>query len=119
MRHFNISVPPVIFPIKDFSRKTLNDVGFDLRRKGITTSKSEIPNSCHAVWNVDTSEGFTIAKGAIPNICHRIWNVDTSEGITTRKSVIPNTCHTIWNIDAFKGFAIRVFTTDYYSIFYR
>lgn len=73
MRHFNILVSPVIFPIKDFSRKTLNDVGFDLRRKGITTSKSEIPNSFHAVWNVDAREGFTIV----------------------------------------------VFTTDYYSIFYR
>lgn len=62
-----------IFPIKDFFPKTLNDVGFDLRRKGITTSKSEIPNSFHAVWNVDAREGFTII----------------------------------------------VFTTDYYSIFYR
>ena len=62
-----------IFPIKDFFPKTLNDVGFDLRRKGITTSKSEIPNSFHAVWNVDAREGFTYT----------------------------------------------VFTTDYYSIFYR
>ena len=73
MRHFYISVEPVIYPIKDISPKALNDVGFDLKRKGITTSKSEIPNSFHAVWNVDAREGFTI----------------------------------------------EVFTTDYYSIFYR
>ena len=86
MRHFYISVSPVIIcPIKDFSPKTLNDVRFDLRRKGITTRKS-----------------------AIPNTCHTVWNVDAREGITTRKSVNLNTCHTIWNIDAFKGFAVRV-----------
>lgn len=63
MRHFYISVEPVIYPIKDISPKALNDVGFDLKRKGITTSKSEIPNSFHAVWNVDAREGFTTAKG--------------------------------------------------------
>lgn len=96
MRHFNISVPPVIFPIKDFSRKTLNDVGFDLRRKGITTSKSEIPNSFHAVWNVDTREGITIAKSTFPDGCHISWYINALEGIT-----------------------VYVFTTDYYSIFYR
>lgn len=59
MHHFYISVEPVIYPIKDISPKALNDVGFDLKRKGITTSKSEIPNSFHAVWNVDAREGFT------------------------------------------------------------
>ena len=78
MRHFNILVSPVIFPIKDFSRKTLNDVGFDLRRKGITTSKSEIPNSFHAVWNVDAREGFTVIKSPISNTCQSIWNIDVS-----------------------------------------
>lgn len=88
MRHFNILVSPVIFPIKDFSRKTLNDVGFDLRRKGITTSKSEIPNSFHAVWNVDAREGFTARKSAIPNICHRIRDVDTRERTTFGVSII-------------------------------
>lgn len=62
MRHFYISVEPVIYPIKDISPKALNDVGFDLKRKGITTSKSEIPNSFHAVWNVDAREGFTIEE---------------------------------------------------------
>lgn len=74
MRHFYISVSPVIIcPIKDFSPKTLNDVGCDLRRKGITTKKSAFPNTCHTFWNVDTNEGITMP----------------------------------------------VFTTDYYSIFYR
>lgn len=65
MRHFYISVEPVIYPIKDISPKALNDVGFDLKRKGITTSKSEIPNSFHAVWNVDAREGFTIEVSII------------------------------------------------------
>ena len=88
MRHFNISVPPVIFPIKDFSRKTLNDVGFDLRRKGITTSKSEIPNSFHAVWNVDTREGITIAKSTFPDGCHIFWYINALEGITEGVSII-------------------------------
>lgn len=106
MRHFNILVSPVIFPIKDFSRKTLNDVGFDLRRKGITTSKSEIPNSFHAVWNVDAREGFTIVKSAIPNICHRIRDVDTRERTTRYKSVIPNTFHSIRDVDISEGFTI-------------
>ena len=61
-----------------------------------TTRKSEIPNTCHAVWNVDTCKGMTIFKSAIPNTCHAIWNIDAREGIT-----------------------LYVFTTDYYSIFYR
>lgn len=34
MRHFNISVESV--PVKDIFPKTLNDVGFDLRKKGNT-----------------------------------------------------------------------------------
>ena len=37
MRYFNISDEPVIFHIKDINPKALNDVGCDLRRKGITT----------------------------------------------------------------------------------
>lgn len=36
MRHFNISVESV--PVKDIFPKTLNDVGFDLRKKGNTIS---------------------------------------------------------------------------------
>ena len=54
MRYFNISDEPVIYHIKDINPKALNDVGCDLRRNGITTSKSEIPNTCHTIWNVDT-----------------------------------------------------------------
>ena len=86
-----------IFPIKDFFPKTLNDVGFDLRRKGITTSKSEIPNSFHAVWDVDAREGFTTSKSAIPNVIHTVWNVDACKGITERKSTFPNACYTVRN----------------------
>ena len=37
MRYFNISDEPVIYPIKDISPKAFNDVGCDLRRKGITS----------------------------------------------------------------------------------
>lgn len=41
-----ISEEPVIFfPIKDNIPKTLNDVGFDLRRKGITFLKCAILNT--------------------------------------------------------------------------
>lgn len=88
MRYFNISDGPDIFLIKDFSPKTLNDVGFDLRRKGTT-----------------------ILKSALPNICHTIWNIDAREGVTARKSEIPNTCHTVWNVDVCKRFALREFIT--------
>lgn len=42
MRYFNISDEPVIYPIKDISPKAFNDVGCDLRRKGITTRVSII-----------------------------------------------------------------------------
>ena len=66
-----------IFPIKDFFPKTLNDVGFDLRRKGITTSKSEIPNSFRAVWNVDAREGFTLIKRIAANSNYATWNSNT------------------------------------------
>ena len=73
MRYFNISDEPVIYPIKDISPKAFNDVGCDLRRKGITFPKR----------------------------------------------IVPNTCYRIWNVDAFEGNTTIVFTTDYYSIFYR
>ena len=73
MRYFNISDEPVIYHIKDINPKALNDVGCDLRRKGITTPKSAFPNTCQTFWNVDTCKEIT-------------------------------------------GY---VFTTDYYSIFYR
>lgn len=58
MRHFNISVESV--PVKDIFPKTLNDVGFDLRKKGNTISKSEILNICYAIWNVDTFEEYAV-----------------------------------------------------------
>ena len=38
---------------------------------------------------------------------------------TTSKSILSNRCDTIWNIYAYEGFTASVFTTDYYSIFYR
>lgn len=70
MRHFYISVEPVIYPIKDISPKALNDVRFDLRRKGITFLKCAIPNACHTVWNVDAFEGFAATKSYIPDSCY-------------------------------------------------
>ena len=62
---------------------------------------------------------MTIGESAIPNTRYTIWNVDVYEGFTIGKSTIPNRCHRVWNNDAFEGLAIVVFTTDYYSIFYR
>lgn len=58
MRHFNISV--VFYPIKDITPKALNDVGCDLRRKGITTPKSAFSNTCQTFWNVDTCKEITV-----------------------------------------------------------
>lgn len=98
MRHFYISVSPVIIcPIKDFSPKTLNNVGCDLRRKGITTKKSAFPNTCHTFWNVDTNEGITTTKSGIPNVIHTVWNVDACKEITVSKSIFPNACYTVRN----------------------
>lgn len=55
-----ISEEPVIFHIKDINPKALNDVGCDLRRKGITTPKSAFPNTCQTFWNVDTCKEITV-----------------------------------------------------------
>ena len=62
-----ISEEPVnfFFPIKDNIPKTLNDVGFDLRRKGITFLKCAILNTCYRIWNVDTNEGITTTVSII------------------------------------------------------
>lgn len=65
-----ISEEPVIFLIKDIFPKTLNDVGYDLRRKVITFFKCAIPNACHIVWNVDAFERFTTTKSSIPDSCY-------------------------------------------------
>lgn len=97
MRHFKILVEPVIYPIKDFFPKAFTDVGCDLRRKGITTSKSSILNSFHAVWNVDACKGVTESKSVIPNICYAVWNDDACKGVTERKSTFPNACYTVRN----------------------
>lgn len=94
-----ISEEPVIFLIKDIFPKTLNDVGYDLRRKVITFFKCAIPNACHIVWNVDAFEGFTVRKSAIPNTCHSVRDFDVCQGFTVIKSPISNTCQSIWNID--------------------
>lgn len=94
-----ISEEPVIFLIKDIFPKTLNDVGYDLRRKVITFFKCAIPNACHIVWNVDAFEGFTIEESPISNPCYTIWNVDVFKRITFRKSVVLNTCYSIRDAD--------------------
>ena len=38
---------------------------------------------------------------------------------TTSKGTISNVCYTNWNFYADEGVTLIVFTTDYYSIFYR
>lgn len=95
MRHFNISV--VFYPIKDITPKALNDVGCDLRRKGITTKKSAFPNTCHTFWNVDICKEITVRKSPLPNTCYTVWNVDACKEITERKSTFPNACYTVRN----------------------
>lgn len=74
-----ISEEPVIFLIKDIFPKTLNDVGYDLRRKVITFFKCAIPNACHIVWNVDAFEGFTTTKSGFLDRCYIFWNIDACE----------------------------------------
>ena len=62
----SISEEPVIFPIKkDIFPKTLNDVGFDLRRKGITFPKRVVSNTFYRIWNVDAFEGNTVLVSII------------------------------------------------------
>lgn len=77
-----ISEEPVIFLIKDIFPKTLNDVGYDLRRKVITFFKCAIPNACHIVWNVDAFEGFTTTKSVVLNTCYSIRDADVAERMT-------------------------------------
>lgn len=77
-----ISEEPVIFLIKDIFPKTLNDVGYDLRRKVITIKKSATPNTCNTFWNIDTCEENTAAKSVICNNLHplsdRIHTIHTN-----------------------------------------
>lgn len=78
----SISEKPVIFPIKkDFFPKTLNDVGFDLRRKGITFPKRVVSNTFYRIWNVDAFEGNTSLKSVASNTCYTVWNNDACERI--------------------------------------
>ena len=48
-----------------------------------------------------------------------LGNGDAREAGATRESTAPNLRHRWWDGDAREVGAIIVFTTDYYSIFYR
>ena len=83
-------------------------------------SIKRITNYCnYAIRNCDAGEGFARPKTPISNRCDTIWDIYAGERVAPRKSTISNRCDTIWNIYVYEGFAITVFTTDYYSIFYR
>ena len=127
---------------KDFFAKTLNDVRLDMGGKVFTAIESPILNRCDTIWDIYVSEGFAIVKSKLSNRCDTIWNIYVYEGFATPKSMLSNRCDTIWNIYAGErvaphkstpsnrcdtiwniyadeGFTTFVFTTDYYSIFYR
>ena len=56
----------------------------------------------------------------ITNYCnYTAWNCDAGERVATAKNALSNRCNAIGNIYVSEGFAVAVFTTDYYSIFYR
>lgn len=58
--------------LKDIFLKALNDVGFDLRGKGITFPKCIVPNTCYRIWNFDAFEGNTSLKSITSNTHHAI-----------------------------------------------
>lgn len=56
----------------------------------------------------------------ITNYCnYAAWNCDAGERVATAKNALSNRCNAIGNIYVSEEFAVPVFTTDYYSIFYR
>ena len=61
----------------------------------------------------------TIEKSILPNTRYTIWNIDRGKSTTTGKSLTSDTRYTIGDSDRGKSATIVVFTTDYYSIFYR
>lgn len=50
--------------------------------------KGMISNTCYAIGDNNVSEKHASHKSSFTNTCHTIWNIDTSEGITTRVFVI-------------------------------
>ena len=85
----------------------------------MASTKRIYTNSNYTAWNCNAYKSITIEEGAISNPCYTIWNVDVFKRITIEEGAISNPCYTIWNVDTCKGFTTKVFTTDYYSIFYR
>ena len=105
--------------MKDFFAKTLTDVRLDMGGKVFTATESPILNRCDTIWNIYVSEGFATGKSILSNRCDTIWNIYVYEGVAEPKSLFSNRCDTIWNVYVSEEFAVSVFTTDYYSIFYR
>lgn len=44
--------------------------------------KGMISNTCYAIGDNNVSEKHASHKSSFTNTCHTIWNIDTSEGIT-------------------------------------
>ena len=73
----------------------------------------------YTAWNIDRSKRCATVKSLLSNTCYTTWYINRGKSATIGKSFLSNTRYTIWNIDRCKSATIFVFTTDYYSIFYR
>ena len=58
-------------------------------------------------------------KSITANLFYRIGDGNARQTLAIRKSSFSNTCYRIGNGNALQAIATVVFTTDYYSIFYR
>ena len=84
-----------------------------------TTSESIIPNRCYAARNTYSGKACTAAESIRPNRCYAARNTYSSKACTTAESIRPNRCYAARNIYRGEAGTTSVFTTDYYSIFYR
>ena len=89
------------------------------RGKSSTVGKSPPFDTRYTVWDSNRGKAATAGKSPSFNTRYTTWNIDRGKTATAVKSILSNTCNTTWNSNRCQSATINVFTTDYYSIFYR
>ena len=84
-----------------------------------TTFECKIFNRSNSIANCNTSQRGAIRECATSNLGNSIRNCNTCQRGATIECITSNRSNAIRNCYSCQRSATRVFTTDYYSIFYR
>ncbi len=88
-------------------------------RQTKASTKSITANLFYRIGDGNARQTIAFLKSRISNTYYRIGDGNARQTLAIRKSSFSNTCYRIGNGNALQAIATVVFTTDYYSIFYR